>query len=186
MLKKILTALLVIYLIGAIVDYFGREGIKNGLWNNLLWRDGGLPIVSLAKGLLWPIHLISNTPTPRIYSESTKTTAMQFAEILRNANKYPLCNSDGCIQDITAKDNTVIATYTLPSIFSELPKNLTENFATTAEKMRPIVLRDICGEIQSDFPDKSMKWKSNYYSSDRQFVASVLITLDECRAHKAQ
>jgi hypothetical protein len=186
MLKKILITLLTIYLIGAFVDYLDREGIKNGLWNNLIWRDGALPLVSLAKGLLWPIHLISNAQPTKIYSQSTKTTAMQFVEILHNANKYPLCSSNGCIQDITAKDNTVIATYILPNIFIELPKNLTANSATTAEKMRPSVLREICAEIQPDFPDKSMKWKSDYYSSDHQFVASILMTLDECPVHGAQ
>lgn len=180
MKQKLLIAFLILYFGGAFVDYLNREGIENGLWNKILWRDGSLPIISLAKGLLWPVRLISNEPSTRIYTNSTKTTADQFVAILHKANKYPLCNSNGCIQDITAKENTAIATYILPRTFSELTENLGTDPVAAAEKMRPDVLRDICREIQADFPDKSMKWMANYYSSDSKLLASILITLSEC------
>jgi len=173
MRQKILVAFLALYLGGAFVDYLAREGIKRGLWDNILWRDGGLPLVSLAKGLLWPIRLLSNT-------EPTKTTAVQMVELLHSVNNYPLCSPEGCIQDITAKGNTVIATYTLPRASSELPENMLIDRAATAEKIRPNALRDICGAAQSNFPDKTMKWAGHYYTSDGKFLASILVTMDEC------
>lgn len=180
MKQKLLIAFLILYFGGAFVDYLDREGVKNGLWNKILWREGALPIASLAKGLLWPLRLISNEPSTRIDTSSKKTTAEQFVAMLHKANKYPLCDSNGCIQDIIAKDNTAIASYILPRTFSELTKNFGADPVATAEKMRPGVLRDICREIQADFPDKSMKWMANYYSSDNKLLASILITLSEC------
>lgn len=180
MKQKLLSAFLILYIGGAFVDYLHREGIKNGLWDKILWRDGFLPVISLTKGLLWPLHLISDTPSTKIYTQSSKSTAEQFVAILHNENQYPLCNSNGCIQDITVKENTAIATYILPRIYSELPQRLVADPVVTSEKMRPDVLRDICREIQADFPDKSMKWMANYYSSDRKFLAFILITLSEC------
>jgi len=174
MRKTILLGLLIIYLAGAFIDYFAREGIKNGLWNNILWRDGGLPLVSLAKGLLWPIHLLSNTSI-------TKTTAEQLVELLHSGNNYPSCSPEGCIQDITAKGNTVIATYSVLRTSSELPQEMLINRAATAEKIRPKALRDICGAAQSNFPDKSMKWAGHYYTSDGVFLASILISMNECQ-----
>ena len=58
MRQRIYTVLVVLYLLAAFMDYLDREGIKKGVWNNILWRDGGLPLLSLAKGLLWPMRLL--------------------------------------------------------------------------------------------------------------------------------
>lgn len=174
MRQKILVGFVIIYLAGTFIDYFAREGIKKGLWDNILWRDGGLPLVSLATGLLWPIHLLSNT-------SPTKTTAEQLVELLHSVNNYPLCSPEGCIQDITTKGNTVIATYSLPRASSELPQEMFIDRAATAEKIRPNALRDICGAAQSDFPDNSMKWAGHYYTKDGKFLASILVTMNECQ-----
>lgn len=174
MRRNIITALVIIYLGGAFVDYIAREGVRNGLWDKIFWRDGALPLVSLAKGLLWPINLLSN-------AKPTKTTAEQLVELLHSVNNYPLCNPEGCIQSLEAKGNTVIATYTLPRTSSELPAEMFINRAATADKIRPNALRDICGAAQSDFPDESMKWAGHYYTSDGKFLASILITMNECQ-----
>jgi len=174
MRQKILTAFLIIYIGGAFVDYLEREGIKKGLWDNIFWRDGGPPIVSLASGLFWPIHLFS-TIAP------TKTTAEQLVEMLHSGNNYPSCSTEGCIQDITAKGNTVIATYTLPRSSSELPQVMFVERAATAEKIRPTALRDICGAAGANFPDRTMKWASHYYTKDGKFLASILVTMNECQ-----
>lgn len=180
MREKVLIAFLFFYLVGAFHDYLNREGVKSGLWSKILWRDGAMPISSLAKSLLWPVRKIYNNPSKIIYTQSNKTTAMQFAEILNNTYKYPLCNAQGCVQDITAKDNTVIATYKLPGSYSEITDTSALSQEEISKKMRPNVLRDICGEIQSNFPDNTMIWMANYYSSDHKFLASISIPLNEC------
>lgn len=58
MRQKIYTVLVALYLLAAFVDYIDREGLKKGLWDNILWREGRLPLPSFAKGLLWPIRLL--------------------------------------------------------------------------------------------------------------------------------
>lgn len=63
MRQKIYTVLVVLYLLAAFVDYLDREGLKKGLWENILWRDGGLPLLSLAKGLLWPMRFLPKQDT---------------------------------------------------------------------------------------------------------------------------
>lgn len=64
MKQKISSVLVVLYLLVAFVDYLDREGVKKGLWDNILWRDGGLPVISLAKGLLWPKRFVTTQDTP--------------------------------------------------------------------------------------------------------------------------
>lgn len=173
MRQKIITVLMIFYLGGAFVDYLAREGIKKGLWDNILWRDGMLPLVSLAKGLLWPVNMMTHTKT-------TMTTAEQLVELLHNVNNYPLCSSKGCIQSIEAMDNTVIATYTIPRTSSEFSEEMFVDRAATADMIRPNALRDICGTAQADLPDGSMKWAGHYYTSDGIFLASILVTMNEC------
>lgn len=111
---------------------------------------------------------------------SAKTTAAQLVELLHSVNNYPLCTPEGCIQDITAKGNTVIAIYTLPRNSTELPKRMFVDRAATAERIRPNALRDICGAAQANFPDKSMKWSGHYYTKDGKFLASILVSMSEC------
>lgn len=91
-----------------------------------------------------------------------------------------MCDARGCIQQITAKGNTVIATYVLPTSTDKLLPDMVVNRAETAAKMRPNVVRDICGAIQRDFPDKSMRWVANHYTRDNVFLVTVLVEVSEC------
>lgn len=109
-----------------------------------------------------------------------QTTAERFAELLNATNQYPSCNSGGCIESITAKDNTVIAQYTVSRASDEFPPGRIEDRAATAAKLKPGALRDFCGALQDDFPDMRMRWAGHYSTSDGVPLASILMTVGEC------
>jgi hypothetical protein len=108
------------------------------------------------------------------------TTAEKFSILLNKENKYPLCNSEACIDSITAKGNTIFAKYIIMKKYNELPSNIQKSPESAAKIMKSGVIRDLCKGVQKDFPDKSMKWESNYFSKDGRFITSVSIKISDC------
>lgn len=171
MKNKITTWVIAFYLLAAFGDYLAREGLKQGLIDKILWRDGFLPIISLAKGLLWPIHL-ANGDYSRIPSSQKKTVAQYFAGELNKTYKYPMCIDTQCIQSITANGNAIYAHYIIrqPSI-TEAEFKLKAN-------------DDLCRNIQKDFPDKAMKWIGTYYLVDGKYYTTTELTIQNCSEFK--
>lgn len=86
------------------------------------------------------------------FAVMAETTAERLVKLFHSVNDYPLCTAGSCIEDIKAKNNTVIATYILPLYSNQLSKDTIPNRADFALKIRPGVVRDLCGSIQKDFP----------------------------------
>ena len=124
--------------------------------------------------LVTPVALLQTSCTEQ------KTTAERFVELLRSVNEYPLCNADGCITEIKARENTVVATYVLPQHSKEFPASAFVNRAETSAQLKAGALRDFCGALQKDFPDRSMQWVGHYHTKDQKFLASVLMKVSEC------
>jgi hypothetical protein len=109
-----------------------------------------------------------------------KTTAERLVELLNSGNSYPTCSAEGCIKEITAKGNTVIAIYVVPQRSKDFPDSTFVNRAETAANLKVDALRDFCGALQKDFPDTTMQWAGHYYTQDDKFLASVLMRVSEC------
>ena len=109
-----------------------------------------------------------------------ETTAERFAELLNATSEYPSCNAGACIESITAKDNIVIAQYTMPMASDDFPPGQLEDRAANAAKLKAEALRDFCGALQDDFPDMRMQWVGHYSTSDGMPFASILMTVGEC------
>lgn len=87
MRRKAFIIFISLYLFVAFLDYLDREGLKKGLWDNILWRDGGLPIVSLAKGLSWPFRLL---PT----YQSTNSKLTNYADSIAGDSQLALVGNE--------------------------------------------------------------------------------------------
>ncbi len=73
---KFVKIILLLYLSFAAYDYLLREGLKEGVWENILWRDGMPPIKSIAKSLLWPLFLVYSTTTIGGVENNTETDSI--------------------------------------------------------------------------------------------------------------
>lgn len=172
MRNKIIYWVLCFYLLAAFGDYLAREGLKQGLVDKILWRNGFLPITSLAKGLLWPIHIAKGEFVQKSFPPEQKFSdeniATYFATELNKTYKYPLCDKGQCVQSITSTGNSVLATYliALPNV--------------TKSEFREKANQELCKSIQEDFPDKSMKWIGSYYLKDGSIYTKTEFTIKDC------
>lgn len=109
-----------------------------------------------------------------------ETTAERLVALFHSTTDYPSCRNEACIQSIKAKRNTVIAEYVLPFDSTNMSQDKLSKRAEFADSIRPGVIRDLCGSAQKNFPDRSMKWVSHYYTKDGAFLGSVLISMADC------
>ncbi len=128
--------------------------------------------MSLAKGLLWPIHIakgefVQERPIPK-QKVSDENIASYFARELNKTYKYPLCDKGQCVQSITSIGNSVLATYLITQ-----PNVTKSEFVVKANQ-------ELCKSIQEDFPDKSMKWIGTYYLKDGSIYTTTELTFQDC------
>jgi hypothetical protein len=149
--------------------YFGglssRSGSMKKSWG---YRSVGGSAISLL-----PVLLLAGCG-------ASQTTAERFAEQLNATNQYPACSARGCVESISAKDNIIIARYTVPMAASDFPPGKLQDRAAMTAELKRAALGDFCGGLQDDFPDMRMQWAGHYTTSDGVPIASILMTVGEC------
>jgi hypothetical protein len=109
-----------------------------------------------------------------------RSTAEALSVLINREFSYPKCTDEGCILGIEYEGNSVIASYSFPLNFNELPSHLASGSEQAAEVIRSGALKKLCAERQPNFPDPSMEWINRYYSKDSKLVTTITFLMSEC------